>query len=86
MPKRTPEENQAISDKVDLLLSEGYPLEQATAIAFRMYRDGELYIPRRTRMEYRSTRTRTKSLIQAMKEASVMLGLDKLLTNKNNPR
>ena len=34
--------NEAISDKVQVLLREGYPTSQAQAIAFRMYRDGEL--------------------------------------------
>ena len=43
--KRTPQENEAISDKVDELLSEGYEIDQATAIAFRMWRDNELDIP-----------------------------------------
>ena len=39
---RTSAENKAIHDKVGLLLQEGFPVEQATAIAFRMFRDGEL--------------------------------------------
>ena len=40
--KRTPAENQAISQKADEMISLGYPPEQAVAIAFRMFRDGEL--------------------------------------------
>mgnify|MGYP000111987460 FL=1 len=54
--ERTPEENEAISDKVEVLLSEGYEIDQATAIAFRMYRDGELFIPRETSQEYKRQR------------------------------
>lgn len=35
----------AISRKILILMREGFPQKQATAIAFRMYRDGELNIP-----------------------------------------
>ena len=34
-----------ISEEVDKHMSDGYPLEQAQAIAFRKFRDGELTIP-----------------------------------------
>jgi hypothetical protein len=44
MAKRTQAENFAISQKVKLLMQEGYEEDQATAIAFRMFRDGELKI------------------------------------------
>ena len=40
--KRTPAENEAISRKTDEMISLGYPPNQAVAIAFRMFRDGEL--------------------------------------------
>ena len=40
--KRTPAENQAISREADEMISLGYPPEQAVAIAFRKFRDGEL--------------------------------------------
>jgi len=42
---RTYIENLVISEEVDRQLSDGYPLEQAQAIAFRKFRDGELNIP-----------------------------------------
>jgi len=80
---RTPQENEAISDKVEVLLSEGYEIDQATAIAFRMYRDGELSIPAKTSIEYRRQRKKKKSLLQQMKEAAEFLGLDEYLQNKN---
>ena len=35
----------AISRKIIRLMREGYPQRQATAIAFRMLKDGELNIP-----------------------------------------
>jgi predicted esterase len=44
MAKRTPAENYAISQKIEILMQEGFEEEQATAIAFRMFRDGELDI------------------------------------------
>ena len=43
---RTREENWAISNRVKEYTQQGYPLEQAQAIAFRQYRDGELEIPK----------------------------------------
>tara|TARA_Y100001973_G_C4928976_1_gene200018 strand:- start:64 stop:372 length:309 start_codon:yes stop_codon:yes gene_type:complete len=39
---RSKAENKAIHDKVERLIQEGFPVDQATAIAFRMFRDGEL--------------------------------------------
>ena len=81
--KRTPQENEAISDKVDELLSEGYEIDQATAIAFRMWRDNELDIPVQTSDEYRRTTIKKKSLIQQMKLAAKILGLDTILQNQN---
>ena len=84
--ERTPEENEAISDKVEVLLSEGYEIDQATAIAFRMFRDGELTIPRETSQEYRRQRRKKKSLVQQMKEAAEFLGLDEILQNRNIKR
>ena len=41
---RTEAENRAIRQKTDEMISEGYPTGQAQAIAFRMFRDGELSI------------------------------------------
>jgi len=80
---RKPQENEAISDKVDELLSEGYEIDQATAIAFRMWRDNELDIPAQTSDEYRRTTIKKKSLIQQMKLAAQILGLDTILQNQN---
>jgi len=83
---RSPEENEAISDKVEVLLSEGYEIDQATAIAFRMFRDGELSIPRETSQEYKRQRRKKKSLIQEIRAAAEFLGLDEILQNKNIKR
>ena len=59
--ERTPQENEAISKKVELLLSEGYKIDQATAIAFRMFRDGELNILKETSQTYKRQREKKKS-------------------------
>ena len=84
---RTPQQNEAISDKVDDLLSEGYPVNQATAIAFRMFRDGELTIPKMTSRQYRILRTRRGvNLLQQIADAAALLGLGSYLTNKNKPK
>ncbi len=40
--KRTKAENKAIHDKANEMMSDGFEPQQAIAIAFRMYRDGEL--------------------------------------------
>ena len=40
--KRTEAQNKAISNKIAKLRGEGYPVKQATAIAMRMYREGEI--------------------------------------------
>lgn len=45
MAKRTEIQNYAISRKIVRLTREGYPQKQATAIAFRMFKDGELPLP-----------------------------------------
>lgn len=46
MARRTPLEDYAISRKIVKLMREGYPQDQAAAIAFRMWRDGELNLPK----------------------------------------
>ena len=79
---RTPEENEAISNKVDALLAEGFPIEQATAIAFRMFRDNELSIPKETSVTYRLSRGSKKTLLQSLAEAAIYLKLGEKLTNK----
>ena len=45
MARMTEIEKYGISRKVVKLKREGYPHDQAVAIAFRMWRDGELNIP-----------------------------------------
>ena len=78
-PRRTPQENEAISEKIELLISEGFPEEQATAIAFRMFRDGELSIPKETQIIYGTKRRpQNKELLKQMKDAFVLLGLSNL--------
>ena len=42
---RSQSENFAIRQKTEEMIALGYPTEQAQAIAFRMWRDGELIIP-----------------------------------------
>ena len=39
---RTPQDNKAIREKAQEMMGNGYPPEQAIAIAFRMFGDGEL--------------------------------------------
>ena len=46
MAKRTREENWAIHKATEEFIQQGYPTAQAQAIAFRMYRDKELQIPK----------------------------------------
>lgn len=77
--RRTPQENEAISEKIELLISEGFPEEQATAIVFRMFRDGELSIPKETQIIYGTKRRpQNKELLKQMKDAFVLLGLSNL--------
>ena len=73
---RTAQENQAISDKIQLLIQEGFPENQATAIAFRMYRDGELRIPKESNVIYGTKRRpQNKLLLNQMLLAFELLGL-----------
>jgi len=45
MATRKEMQDYAVSRKIIRLMREGYPQKQATAIAFRMLKDGELNIP-----------------------------------------
>ena len=45
MPRKTKAEQQIISNKIRRLTGEGYKKKQATAIALRMFRDGEIPRP-----------------------------------------
>jgi len=78
--ERTPAENNAITEKIQVLIDEGFPSDQATAIALRMYRDGELDIrPIQAGMQSpRTERERKKRLLKNLKTAFDVLGLDKL--------
>ena len=73
---RTAQQNQAISDKIQLLVQEGFPENQATAIAFRMYRDGELDIPKESRViNGIQSKSKSKNLLNQMLLAFELLGL-----------
>ena len=77
--QRTAQENEAISKKVELLIAEGFPEEQAVAIAFRMFRDGELSIPRQSQIIYGTRRRpQNKVILKQMKTAFELMGLSKL--------
>ena len=69
-------DNQMIGMKIQILMAEGYPKKQATAIALRMYREGELRGTKKstggnkkttkrmtpTQMSYRARRRRDQML------------------------
>ena len=66
---RTKEEDLMITRKVNTLLNEGFEVKQAQAIAFRMYRDGELtrYKPKRRRKGYNQRKVnQVKKVIGAL--------------------
>ena len=46
----------AISRKIIKLMREGFPQNQATAIAFRMFKDGELNIPNQKKKKKKKDR------------------------------
>lgn len=64
---RTEIENYAISRKIVRLMREGYPQKQATAIAFRMFKDGELPIPRQPKQKRRTRKQRMNDYMKRMK-------------------
>jgi hypothetical protein len=72
---RSKEEDRAITLKVNLLMSEGYDRKQAQAIAFRMFRDGELRI-------YKQPRQSRGSLQKKVKTAAKLMALAKILRGK----
>jgi len=59
MARRSAAQNKVISDKISKLKREGYQGKQATAIAMRMYRDGELPKPRTVKKKAPTRRSRT---------------------------
>ena len=64
--KRTPMEDYAISRKIVRLMREGYPQKQATAIAFRMYKEGELPLPPSPQQKYQSRQKRMQDYRKRM--------------------
>ena len=69
---RTPQQNFAIKEKVEQLMSEGIREDRAVAAAFRMYRDGELRsdiantpkLDRRLQEQRRAIRRRRRLVVQ----------------------
>jgi hypothetical protein len=68
MARRTPIEDYAISRKIVRLMREGFPQDQATAIAFRMFKDGELPIPQEPKKKRQTRRERMDAYMKRMKE------------------
>ncbi len=71
MAKRTEIENYAISRKIVRLMREGFPQDQATAIAFRMFKDGELPIPRQPNQKRRTRKQRLNDYMKRMKRKNL---------------
>ena len=72
---RSESENFAIRQKTEEMISLGYPTEQAQAIAFRMWRDGELIIPQ---MKLDRKTQQTKDKMRAARAANTILMLYQL--------
>ena len=66
MARRTPIEDYAISRKIVRLMREGFPQKQATAIAFRMFKDGELPIPQQPKKKRQTRKQRMDSYMKRM--------------------
>ena len=66
MARRTPIEDYAISRKIVRLMREGFPQKQATAIAFRMFKDGELPIPQQPKKKRQTRRQRMDAYMKRM--------------------
>lgn len=67
MAKRTPIEDYAISRKIVRLMREGFPQDQATAIAFRMFKDGELPIPQEPKKKKQTRKQRMDAYMKRMR-------------------
>lgn len=67
MAKRTPIEDYAISRKIVRLMREGFPQDQATAIAFRMFKDGELPIPQEPKKKRQTRKERMDAYMKRMR-------------------
>jgi hypothetical protein len=67
---RTETENYYIKQEVQLQVQAGYPLKQAQAIAFRKFRDGELFIP--------NIQTDTPASVKKQRQAMTNNALDGL--------
>lgn len=68
---RTEIENYAISRKIVRLMREGFGQKQATAIAFRMFKDGELPIPRQPKQKRRTRKQRMDDYMKRMKRRRI---------------
>ena len=68
---RTEIENYAISRKIVRLMREGFGQKQATAIAFRMFKDGELPIPRQPKQKKRTRKQRMDDYMKRMKRRRI---------------
>ncbi len=76
---RSKAENEAISDKVRKLMNEGFEERQAQAIAFRMYREGELRYSRPTRKRKGYNQNKVNAAIK-------LLGLRSLIRRKKTKK
>ncbi len=76
MARRTPDQNRAIKLKVQQLMAEGMPTEQAQAVAFRMFRDGELFIPK---IQQKDKALRKKQAEALARRAALLLQLFNLV-------
>lgn len=82
---RTAQENEAITKKIELLMLEGFPRNQATAIAFRMFKDNELVIPDESQIIYGTKRRpQNKILLNQIADAFQILGLANLFKSNKN--
>lgn len=68
MAKMTEIEQYAISRKIVRLTREGYGQKQATAIAFRMWKDGELPLPPTPQQKSNATAQRKADYSRRMRE------------------
>jgi len=72
----SPQENEAVYEKVLQLIGEGYELDQATAIAFDMLRRGKIFIPRTRKGP------NTKSFVRDLKSVAAILASVGIISKK----
>jgi hypothetical protein len=68
MARMTEFEQYAISRKIVRLMREGFPQDQATAIAFRMWRDGELPLPPTPQQQRSSAKKRREEYRRKLRD------------------